>query len=288
MRPLYGKLIFVAIVVLSILGAFFYWVPDVKKLEGCFTTRMFEVSVCPKNASYTKLSSISTYLKTAIIVSEDGLFYSHNGFDWFEMRASFTSNIKAGKIKRGGSTITQQLAKNAFLYNEKSFFRKALEAYLTFRIESLYSKDLILEKYLNMVEFGPKLYGIRAASAKYFQKSPSQLNPLESAYLAHLLPNPKSYSRGFNKGQLSDYSKKMVKVILKRMLQTGRISGPQYQFSLSQVDYFPWSHLNLSSFENLNELGEQQQDAIDRLLEEGWSEEEESEIPEPPPEAEDF
>lgn len=263
---------FAAVLVLFIFG--FLLVPNVKTLDTCFTTKMFQVEVCPKKSSYTKLSAISPYLRNAVIVAEDGSFYGHHGFDWFELKASIRSNFRAGKIKRGGSTITQQLAKNAFLNQDKSFFRKIIEAYLTFEIESVYSKDFILEKYLNMVEFGPKIYGIRAASQRYFGKLPSQLNPLEAVYLAHLLPNPKVYSQGFHRGHLTPHSQKMVQILLKRLVQYGKITGPQYQFAMSQVPYFPWSHLSMSSFENLHELEDQQQDALNKLLEEGLSEEE--------------
>ncbi len=222
--------------------------PDVGQLEKCFTTAMFEVRLCPESNNYVRLKSISPYMVHALISAEDTAFYSHKGFDWHEIQASFSTNLKSGKIQRGGSTLTQQLAKNAFLNKEKSLWRKLKEAYLAYAIEHRYKKDFILEKYLNVVEFGPGLYGVKAASLHYFQKSPSELHPLEAAFLAFLLPNPKTYSKSYRKGQLTPYAAKMVRVILKRMATFGKLSASAYQTSVTHLGDFPWRNLNLDSF----------------------------------------
>ncbi len=223
--------------------------PNVDVLEKCFTTSMYEVKLCPESPQYVKLKSISPYMIHALIAAEDAAFYQHKGFDWHEMEASFETNLKSGKIARGGSTLTQQLAKNAFLTKDKSYLRKIKEAYLANAIENRYKKDFILEKYLNVVEFGPNMYGIKAASLHYFQKNPSELHPLEAAYLAFLLPNPKLYSQSARKGSLTPFARKQVAVILKRMASFKKLSADGYQTAKANLDGFPWRGLSLSSFE---------------------------------------
>lgn len=223
-------------------------IPDITQLERCMTTSMFEVKLCPDSPTYVKLKDVSPYMIHAVIVAEDGSFYSHKGFDWKEIQESLEANLKAGGAKRGGSTLTQQLAKNVFLNQEKSLWRKLKEAYLAYGIETHYKKDFILEKYLNVVEFGPKLYGVKNASEFYFKKPPSQLHPLEAAWLAHLLPNPKVYSQGYRKGALSPFSRKMVMIILKRMAAYGKLSPTGYQVAESLLSEFPWSGVTMASF----------------------------------------
>jgi monofunctional biosynthetic peptidoglycan transglycosylase len=222
--------------------------PDVGALSGCLTTTMYHVDLCPKSANYVKLDDISPYVLHAVIVSEDGSFYSHKGFDWHEMKESFTANLSAGGIRRGGSTLTQQLAKNVFLDKEKSIWRKLKEAYLASAIEHHFDKKTILEKYLNVVEFGPELYGIKPAAQRYFHKSPAQLHPLEAAWLAFLLPNPKGYSKSFRQQKLTPFGRRQVKVILKRMESYGKMSSAAYETAIGAVDQFPWSGLTLASF----------------------------------------
>jgi monofunctional biosynthetic peptidoglycan transglycosylase len=222
--------------------------PDVRVLERCFTTSMYQVNLCPTSGKYVKLREISPYMIHALIVAEDGSFYSHDGFDWHEMQESFEQNLRSGHIQRGGSTLTQQLAKNVFLNKEKSLWRKLKEAYLAHAIEKHYKKDFILEKYLNVVEFGDGIYGIKPASLHYFNKSPSELNPLESAYLAFLLPNPKGYSKNFRTGTLTPFTRKTVSTILKRMEAYGKLSPQAYALAMAQLPNFPWTGLSADSF----------------------------------------
>jgi monofunctional biosynthetic peptidoglycan transglycosylase len=223
--------------------------PDVAILEKCFTTTMYEVRLCPDSPNYVKLKSISPYMIHALIAAEDAAFYSHKGFDWHEMQASFETNLKSGRIARGGSTLTQQLAKNAFLSKDKSYLRKIKEAYLANAIENRFKKDFILEKYLNVVEFGANIYGIKPAALHYFHKNPSELHPLEAAYLAFLLPNPKLYSQSFRKGALTAFARKQVGIILKRMSSFGKLSPSAYETAKANINDFPWSDLSMASFE---------------------------------------
>ena len=158
--------------------------------------------------------------------------------------------MRSGHFRRGGSTLTQQLAKNVFLDKEKSLWRKLKEAYLAHAIEKHYKKDFILEKYLNVVEFGDGIYGVRSAALHYFHKSPSELNPLEAAYLAHLLPNPKVYSRSFRSGSLTPFSRKSVSTILRRMEAYHKLSPESYALAINELPHFPWNGLSADSFRN--------------------------------------
>ena len=223
-------------------------VPNVATLKGCMTTSMFEVKVCPGTANYVPLSRIADNLVDALVVSEDAAFFSHSGFDWFELQASLEKNLSTQEYSRGGSTLTQQLAKNAFLSADKSVWRKLREAYLTHQLEAKFTKQEILEKYLNMVEFGKDIYGVKKAAQHYFGKAPQNLHVLESAFLVMLLPNPKKYSQSYRDGRLTPFAQKMIKIILKRMVQYRKISTASYSFAIDNLGSFPWRHLSQSDF----------------------------------------
>src|SRR5690606_14479817 len=133
-------------------------------------------------------------IKLAVIASEDQLFAVHNGFDKKSIEKALDYNRKKeGKKVRGASTISQQVAKNVFLWQGRSWFRKGLETYFTFMIETIWGKERILEMYLNVAEMGPGVYGVEAASQRYFNKSASRLSRSEAARIAVVLPNPKKY-----------------------------------------------------------------------------------------------
>lgn len=138
---------------------------------------------------YVSLDSISPNLVTAVVYSEDGLFMYHHGFDVKQMKIAFGEN-KSGKRFRGGSTISQQTAKNAFLPHSRTMIRKAFEAYYTMIIEAFWSKRRIMEVYLNIIEFGDGIYGAEAASQHYFGHSAKTLTRTEAAQLAATLPAP--------------------------------------------------------------------------------------------------
>ncbi len=142
---------------------------------------------------WISLSRISSSLKRAVIVAEDARFYSHEGFDWEGIRDAALDNLEAGKFKRGGSTITQQLAKNLYLTPQKSLLRKVREALITRTLEHNLTKGRILELYLNVVEWGNHVYGAEAAARHHFGKSASVLTKEEAALLAAILPAPRLY-----------------------------------------------------------------------------------------------
>ena len=138
--------------------------------------------------------NVSPNARLAVIASEDQLFPDHNGFDWKSIKKAIEYNKKKPGRVRGASTISQQTAKNVFLWQGKGFIRKGLEVYCTFMIEKIWGKDRILEVYLNVAETGKGIFGIEAASQKYFNKSAKNLTMNEAAAIAACLPNPKKYS----------------------------------------------------------------------------------------------
>ncbi|QCR21677.1 monofunctional biosynthetic peptidoglycan transglycosylase [Pontibacter sp. SGAir0037] len=142
---------------------------------------------------FVRLEEMSEQLPLAVVASEDQLFLQHNGFDFEAIQDAFKRNRK-GKQIRGGSTISQQVAKNVFLWHGRSYLRKGVEAYFTVLIELLWSKQRILEVYLNIAEMGDGVFGVEAASRKYFRKPAKQVSREQAALLAAVLPNPIIYS----------------------------------------------------------------------------------------------
>ncbi|PTQ90989.1 monofunctional biosynthetic peptidoglycan transglycosylase [Agitococcus lubricus] len=138
---------------------------------------------------------ISPHLKRALITSEDAKFLDHEGFDWEGMQAAWEKNLKKGKIVAGGSTISQQLAKNLFLSGKKTPWRKLEEAGITIMMEQLMTKKRIFEIYLNVIEWGNGVFGAEAAARHYYKKSAKSLTVAESAKLAAMVPNPRYYDK---------------------------------------------------------------------------------------------
>lgn len=158
---------------------------------------------------------ISIHLKRAIIAAEDSKFLNHEGFDLEGMQKAMEKNLKKGRLAAGGSTISQQLAKNLFLSANKSFVRKGQEAVITLMIETTWSKRRILEVYLNIIEWGDGIYGAEAASRRYYRKSAAALSPGEAAALAAMVPNP----RWYEDNRASARYKRRVATIAARMHQ---------------------------------------------------------------------
>ena len=140
---------------------------------------------------------ISVHLKRAVVAAEDDKFVDHEGFDWEGIQRAIERNQRRGRPAAGGSTISQQLAKNLFLWPGKSYLRKAEEAVITLMIEGLWSKRRILEVYLNVVEWGQGVFGAEAAAHRYFGIPAAELGPAQAARLAVMLPNPRRYERDF-------------------------------------------------------------------------------------------
>lgn len=168
-----------------VLGRFFNPPITITQIGG-----LFEYGKLQRD--YISYDEMGDNVKKAVIASEDQKFFIHNGFDYTAIEKAMKHNEK-GKRIRGGSTISQQTAKNVFLWQGRSWFRKGLEAVYTFIIEKVWGKDVILERYLNSIEMGQGVFGIEAASLYYFGKSSKSLSTSEAAWIAAVLPNPKKY-----------------------------------------------------------------------------------------------
>lgn len=166
----------------------------------------------PAKITWCAWAKIAPAAKLAAVASEDQKFFRHQGFDYDSISKALAVNALGGKIV-GGSTITQQVAKNLFLWTDREWGRKLLEAYFTFIIEKTWSKQRILEMYLNVAQFGPGVYGIGNAAAFYFQKSAAQLTVREAAALAAVLPAPAKY----NAAAPGRYLKKRISWIIAQM-----------------------------------------------------------------------
>lgn len=148
----------------------------------------------PFKRQWVPFSEISRNVKRMVIRAEDHKFYEHSGFDFEAIKFAMEHNRKyKHKNKKGASTISQQTAKNVFLWPSRSWVRKGLEAYFTVLIEVLWSKERILEVYLNVIELGPNVYGVEAAAKKFYKKSAKNINVNEAALMAAVLPNPRRY-----------------------------------------------------------------------------------------------
>ncbi len=175
-----------------------------------------KVEDCTYHYQWVDGEQISTNLKLAVVSSEDNHFMTHNGFDWEAIEKAQQYN-ETHKKTRGASTISQQTAKNVFLWPARSWLRKGLEAYFTVLIEFFWSKERILEMYLNVIEMGPCTYGVGAASGLYFDTTADKLTKEQAALIASCLPNPKK----FKLERPSAYMQKRKRKIMKLMKLLG-------------------------------------------------------------------
>ena len=179
--------------------------------------RYFENSAAGKDIEtqhdWVPLEDISKNLQKAVIASEDGNFCKHSGFDFKAMQKAATGNFKGKKLK-GGSTISQQTAKNVFLWQGRSYFRKALEAYYTVLIELIWGKERIMEVYLNSIEMGDGIYGAQAACQHWYNKDCKSLTRMQAAGIAAILPNPRKFNPLHSSAYISKKKNKIAKYIL--------------------------------------------------------------------------
>lgn len=258
------KLIFFLMGVLTLMVAsvatLWAWLPSAKEIRGCMVTKMYQIELCPGSKNYVPLSQVAPILQKTIILTEDSNFYNHKGFDWDAIEKNAKEGWETGAFKRGGSTITQQLAKNMFLNKDRTFIRKGLEAIITDRIEHTLSKKEILERYLNIVEFGKDIFGVKAAARYYFKKSPAELTVVESSFLAMVLPSPVKYSQSYYRKELTPFASKRLRRIVDDLYQYHRITFDEYETALTQVAYFfqpqppPEEQLSADEVPTLEEL----------------------------------
>ncbi|MGR6874498.1 transglycosylase domain-containing protein [Pseudomonas sp. HK3] len=189
-----------------------------------------------KQYKWVSIDNINRELLYAIVMSEDGDFFSHQGIDYDALVSALGENIKRREWSYGASTITQQTVKNIYFENSKTLYRKVKELLVTKRIEKALTKNEILELYLNIIEFGPDIYGISAASHYYFNAKPSQLNAAQGAFLAILMPSPRKYHFTIYQNQyLAKRHKRKYRRILQDMRFKEYISPVQYN------KYMKWS-----------------------------------------------
>lgn len=185
-----------------------------------------------KPSHWVPLNSVSNHARWAIILSEDWAFYQHSGVDLEQMQVALNEMLE-GERFRGASTITQQMVKNIYLTEARTPWRKLHEIILARKVEKVLKKNRILEIYLNSIEFGPGIYGIKNASRHYFKKHPSELTAREGAFLALLLPSPKRYYESFKKRQLTRFAADRMKAILHKMRMGKKLTAEQYEAAMN-------------------------------------------------------
>ncbi|MBN1961674.1 MAG: transglycosylase domain-containing protein [Deltaproteobacteria bacterium] len=212
---------------------------NLAKLKHSFTYQTtnafgenYSFIVGPERDLFVPLAQLPSYVADAVTTSEDAGFFAHQGFDFNEIKNSVFAVVQAGKAVRGGSTITQQLAKNLYLSKEKTYVRKIREALIALALESNLTKHRLLEIYLNIIEWGPGIYGIGAAAQYYFNKDARDLTPREAVYLASVIPNPLRYYRQKIREDVSLAWSNRLDSILTRMSERGRLDAQSYVHAL--------------------------------------------------------
>lgn len=229
------------------LWLFFSSLPDVDQMSFSQLRQQAEVRVDDKlrksknKHHWVELKDVNRDLLYAVVMAEDARFYQHQGIDYNALLDAMVANIKKGETRFGGSTLSQQTVKNLFLTQQQSYFRKLQEAVITRDLERHFSKNEIIELYLNMAEFGPDLYGVKDASLYYFNKKPSDLNAAEGAWLALMLPSPRRYHYTlYQNRNVTPALKRKYQNILQGMRQSNYISAIQYRRYLRMIDKTGW------------------------------------------------
>jgi len=205
------------VIQLSFLARVWWWKDHNPQSTAFIQARMEQLRARDPQAklrhSWVPYERVATSLKRAVVVAEDAKFADHEGFDWEAIEKAREKNLKKGRIVAGGSTISQQLAKNLFLSGERSALRKGQEALITVMIEHVMDKRRILEIYLNVIEWGEGVFGAEAAARHYYNIPASALGPEQSARLAAMVPNPRFYDRN----RSTAYLARRAQTILARM-----------------------------------------------------------------------
>jgi len=211
-----------------------------ERFASSFTYRTYhpdgtasETTTGPGTPAWTDLDAISPFMIAAVLTTEDGAFYKHHGFNHGAIRNSVAANLKARRFVRGASTITMQLAKNLFLSRDKTLSRKIEEVILTDYLEQAFRKDDMMELYLNVIEFGPDVYGITRAADYYFGRKPEELSLPECFFLASLMPSPIRYGKLRDKG-VSEGWMKHLQALMEIAAKNGKISRAELAEGLAQ------------------------------------------------------
>jgi hypothetical protein len=213
--------------------------PAVERLKGSFVHEVVlptgatqAIDVSPASPDFIPLSQVPPLFLRALLLGEDAGFYGHPGIDLREIPSALLTDWARGGAARGASTITQQLAKNLFLTGEKHLGRKVQELSLALLLESALGKQRILEVYLNVIEWGPGLYGLRPAARTYFAKEPQQLSPAQMAFLVSLIPGPIKYQSSFSHGTPVPGFRQLVDALLAKLRAVEALTEDEYQHAL--------------------------------------------------------
>lgn len=201
------------------------------------TGRIVSIETGPGTPNWTPYAGITPNMETAVLICEDGGFLRHDGFDRQAIENSIKENVKAGRFVRGASTISMQLAKNLYLSFDKTLSRKLQEAVLTTLLEQELTKEQMMELYLNVIEYGPGIYGITAAADHYFKTTPAALSLGQALYLASILPNPTQH-HFTEAGPVSDGWKRYLQKLMRIAVKIGRISEAEYEAALEEEIQF--------------------------------------------------
>jgi len=193
------------------------------------------LAAAPHPAGWVALREVPAHVTGAFVAAEDARFWSHHGFDLDQIARSLEIDLREHRLARGGSTISQQLIKNTFLSQRRSVDRKLQEAILTWRLEDRLDKKAILERYLNIIELGPKIYGIGSASRHWFGVEPAHLTIRQAAFLAALTAEPTSMTRRLRRAEgLDPDSAARVETVLRAMKRDGMIDAEQLAAARAQ------------------------------------------------------
>jgi membrane peptidoglycan carboxypeptidase len=191
------------------------------------------VLVGPESPDFIPLAEVPPLFVRAVLLAEDANFYGHSGIDLAEIPAAVAEDLARGAFVRGASTIPQQLAKNLFLSRKKTLGRKLEEASLALLLDSTLGKERELEIYLNIVQWGPELYGLRPAARHYFGKEVSALTPRETAFLVCLIPGPIKYQQSIATGVPTPFFEGLMDTLLGKLQSVGALSEEEYEAALA-------------------------------------------------------
>ncbi len=240
-RCFVGTIVVIISLIIGIaFGVLLYTLPDIdntsfKELKAIAKKKVISRLQDKKNYyKWTKLSSIHRDYLYTIVMAEDSNFFKHSGINYDALVDAMAKNYKSDSYSYGASTISQQVAKNLYLSSSKSLFRKLQEFFITKRLERKFTKNQILEIYFNIAEFGPDIYGVRAASYRIFNKNPKNVNAAEGALISLLLPSPRRYYYSVVQNHnISKKQRRKIKRVLSDMRFMEYISYKQYKNYLS-------------------------------------------------------
>jgi monofunctional biosynthetic peptidoglycan transglycosylase len=214
-------------------------VPAIERLRAPFVHRVaaasgreLAIEISPESADFVVLDEVPPLFVQALLLGEDAGFWGHRGIDLGELPAAVATNLARGSFARGASTITQQLAKNLFLSREKRIGRKLAEASLALLLDATLGKRRVLEIYINVIEWGPDLYGLRPAARHYFGREPGALTPKQMAFLVSMIPGPVKYQRSIESGEPTPFFEGLMASLLAKLHATGALDDAAYAAAL--------------------------------------------------------